>query len=94
MPRHLVLEPPRTLPIQGVTTHVSNPKINTNCTMDYKNKPDTHDPHPYLLRILVILFHIALVRDKFLTTSGQLSSATKITLPRYRKEVTISMGLP
>ena len=44
------------------------------------------------MRILVILFHMDLVRDKFLATSGQSFSATKITLPRYRKEVTISRG--
>ena len=46
------------------------------------------------MRIIVILFHTALTHDKFLTTSGQLLSATEINLPRYQKEVTISRGRP
>ena len=44
--------------------------------------------------ILIILSHTALDRDKFLTTTGQPSSADEITRPRYYKEVTISRGIP
>ena len=80
--------------MQGVTTQVSKLQINTACTRALKNNLDTRGSAPSLLRILVILFHTALTRDKFLTTSGQSSSAADITCPRYRKEVTIYRGQP
>ena len=76
--------------MQGVIIQVSEPKRNTACTMALKKNPNTRGSAPLLLRILVILFHTALVHETFLTTSGHSSSATKITLPRYRKEVTTS----
>ena len=62
--------PPRTLPMRGVATQVSEPKSNTACTTDLKKNPDTRGSAPYLLRIQVIIFHTALARDKFLTTAG------------------------
>ena len=86
--------PPRSLPMRGVTVQVSEPNINTACTMALKKNPDTRSSAPSLLMILVILSHTALARDKFLTTNGQPLSADDITRPRYYKEVTISRGLP
>ena len=83
-----------TLPMRGVTTQVSEPKRKTACTIDLKKKTDTGGSSPYLLRILIILFHIALANEKFLTTAGQLSSTANITYHRYRNEVTISRGRP
>ena len=62
--------------------------------MDLEKNPDTCGSAPSLLRIVFILSHTALDLDKFLTTADQSSSATKITLPRYWKEVTISRGHP
>ena len=66
--------------------------VGTANTSNIYTNPNTRGSSPFLLKIIVILFHIALVRDKFLTTSDQSSSSTEITLPRYRKEVTISRG--
>ena len=86
--------PPRILPMWGVTTQVSVPKSSTACSTALKKKPYTCGSDPSLLIILVLLFHTALALDKFLTTVGQLSSTTNITRPRYRKEVTISRGIP
>ena len=80
--------------MRGVTTHVSDPKSNTACTTALKKNLDTHGSAPFLLTIIVILFHIALTRDKFLTTSIQSSPAAKITLTSYQKGVTISRGRP
>ena len=87
-------KPPRTLPMRGVTTQVSDPNSSTACTTDLRKNTDTRGSALYLLMILVIIFHTALSRDKFLTTAGQSSSASKITRPRHRKEVTISRGCP
>ena len=78
----------------GVTTKVYDPRSNTACTTDLEKNLDTRSYAPSLLRILVILFHTALTRDKFLTTAGQSTYAAKITRPRYREEVTISRGRP
>ena len=80
--------------MQGVTTNFSQPKNNTVCTTALKKKPDTRGYAPYLLDILVILFHPTLARYNLLTTSGQSLSAAKITRPRYYKEVTIFRGRP
>ena len=71
--------------MQGVTTQVYNPKRNTTCTTALKKNPDTRGSAPYLLSIIIILFHTDLAQDKFLTTSSQLSSAADITCPRYLK---------
>ena len=90
----MVLDPPRDLPIWGVTNQVSKPKINTDCTKDFKKKPDTRGSFPSLLRILVILFHTALIQNMFLTTSDQLYSALEITRVSYWKEFIISRGRP
>ena len=49
---------------------------------------------PSLLMIRVILLQTNLAWDKLFTTAGHLSSAAKITRPRYLKEVTISRGRP
>ena len=73
-------------------THVYELKSNTSCTTALNKNPDTRISALSLLRILVILFHTALARDKFLTIAGQLLSDAKITRPRYQKEVTISRG--
>ena len=77
-----------------MTTQVSDPNISTACTTALKKKPDTRGTAPSLLRIRVILFHTRLAHYKFLTTSGQSSSATNIIRPRYLKEFTISRGRP
>ena len=55
---------------------------------------DTCGAAPSLLRIHIILLQTTLARNKFFTNSVQLSSTTKITRPRYLKEVTISRGRP
>ena len=81
-------------PIQGVTNQVSDPKSSTACTTALKKNPDTRSANPSLLRIHVILLQTYLAREKFFTTAGHSSSASKITRPRYLKEVTISRGRP
>ena len=65
--------------MQGVTTHVSASKSSTACTTALKKNMETRGSSPYLLRILVILFHTALSLETFLTTSGQFLSAANIT---------------
>ena len=87
-------KPPRTRPMQGVTTHVSAPNISTDLTTALNKKLDTCGLDPSLIRILVILLHTDLSFVILWTTAGQLSSAAKITLHRYLKEVTISRGIP
>ena len=62
--------------------------------MALKKNQGTRISDPSLLRVLVVLLHTALVLSKFYTTAGKFPSATKITLPRYRKEVTISRDCP
>ena len=86
--------PPTALPMQGVTTQVSNPKSSTAYTTALKNNPDTCGAAPYLLRMRVILLQTDLAREKFLATTGHSLSASDITPPRYLKEVTISRGHP
>ena len=68
--------------MRGVTTQVSKPKSNTAFTTALKKNPDNRGYAPSLLRVIVILFHTALAQYKFLTTSGQSSSAAKITCTR------------
>ena len=80
--------------MRGVTTNVSEPKSKIACTTDLRKNTDTRGSAPSLLMILVIIFHTTLTRDKFLTTSGQPSSANDINRTRYQKEVTISSGCP
>ena len=80
--------------MRGVTTQVSKTKSNTAYTTDLKKNLGTRGSAPSLMMILVIFFHTAHTRDKFLTTAGQLSSNANITRPRYQKEVTISRGIP
>ena len=86
--------PPRDIPMRGMTKQVSDPKSNTACTTALKKNPDTHGSDPSLMRILVILFHTSLASEKLLNTASQLSSAANITCPRYQKEVTISRVRP
>ena len=80
------------LPMQGVTTQVSDPNSSTAYTTSLKKKPDTRGAAPSLLRMRAVLLQAALSQDKLLTTTGQSSSAAKITRPRYLKEFTISKG--
>ena len=47
-----------------------------------------------LVRMRDILLQTVFARAKFLTTAGQSSSVSKITRPRYLKEVTIYRGHP
>ena len=46
---------PRTRPMRGVTSHVSAPKSNTDCTINLKKNPYTCGNAPSLLWILIIL---------------------------------------
>ena len=78
----------------GATSQVSNLKSSTTCITDIKNNPDTRRDAPSLLRMHTILLQISLARVKFITTSGQSLSASKINCPRYLKEVTISRWRP
>ena len=55
--------PPRTLPMQGVTAQFSKPKSNTTCTTDLKKNQDTRGSALSLMSILFILFHTALAHD-------------------------------
>ena len=80
--------------MRGVNIQFSKLNSSTACTMALNKNPDTRNSSPSLLKILFILFHIALTHDKFLTTSNQSSSAAKISRPRYQKEVKISRGSP
>ena len=80
--------------MRGVTNQVSNPKSSTACAMALKDIPDTRSADPSLLRMHNILLKTFLAWDKFFTTTGQFSSASDITRPRYLKEVTISRGRP
>ena len=80
--------------MQGVTTQVSAPKSSTTYITALKNKPDTRGVAPSLMSTRKILLHTVFAQAKFLTTDGQSSSVSKITRPRYLKEVTISRGRP
>ena len=75
--------------MQGITTHVSAPKSNTNCILAWKKNPYTCGPSPSLIRILVILLQTAHALFRFRITAGQSSSAADITLPVYLKDGTI-----
>ena len=77
-----------------LTTQISEPNSNTACTTALKSNPDTRGSAPYLLKILVVLFHADLSWKKFLNTAGQSFSAGEITRARYQKEFTISRGRP
>ena len=80
--------------MQGVTTHVSAPKINTDWTKALKKTPDTNGAAPSLTRILVNLYHTSSIFASFLTTSVQYSYVAEMTSPKYLKEFTISRGRP
>ena len=80
--------------MRGVTTQVSYPNSSTAWTMALKRKSDTCGDAPSLLKMRVILLQNSLARDKFFPIAVQLSSASKITHPRYLKEFTISRGIP
>ena len=67
--------PPTALPMQGVTTQVSNPKSSTAYTTALKKNPDTRSTAPSLLRIHDILLQTFLAHYNVFTTVGQLSSA-------------------
>ena len=78
--------------MQGVRTHISDPKSNTPWTTAFKNNPDILSYDPSRPRILVI--HAQLFQDflKLPTTSGQSLSPAIITRPSYLNKVTISNG--
>ena len=78
----------------GVTTQVSAPKSSTDWTIDLDKNPDTRGAAPSLMNIFFSLLHTSRALSRFLTTSGQSSSAAEITRPNYFKEVTISRGRP
>ena len=80
--------------MQGVTTHVSAPKKDTDKTTALKKNPYTRGVTPYLMIILFNLRLTACLSTRFLTKAGQSSSAAEITCPKYLKEVTISRGSP
>ena len=51
------LNPPRTYPMWGLTTHISAPKSITDYMMALKKSPDTRGLAPSLIRIPIILLH-------------------------------------
>ena len=55
--------PPRNIPMQGMTIQIYAPNISTACTMDLNKNPDTRGSAPSLLRIIVILFHTTLALE-------------------------------
>ena len=83
---------PRTRIMQGVTTHVSAPKSNTNWMMDLKKNTDTRSLALSLLSILNILCQTAQAFVRFRITASQSSSDADSTLPRYLKGRTILRG--
>ena len=48
---HLVVEPPRIYPMQGVATHIYDTKIRISYTMSRNMRPDFRTPDPSLPRI-------------------------------------------
>ena len=80
--------------MQGVTTHVSSLKINTNWTTYLKKNPDTRSLAPSLLSILDIFCQTNRAFVKFHITARQSSSASDSTLPRYLKDGNISRVRP
>ena len=82
-------KPPRNRPMQGVTTHVSAPKRNTNCKAALNKNTDTHGLTPSLLRILIIFLQTARDFFRLRITASQSSSAANNILPKYLKEGTI-----
>ena len=77
-----------------MTAQVSKPNRNIDSTTNLKKNPDTRGPSHSLLWVLVILFHTALYKENFLTTTHQSLSSDMITRARYWKEFTISRGHP
>ena len=73
------------LPMQRVTTQVSNPKSSIAWTTTLKKNPETRGAAPSLLRIHVIFLQSALTQDKLFNTAVQSLSAAKITYLRYLK---------
>ena len=86
--------PPRTRPIWGVTTNISLPKSSNNWNTALRKNRYTRDANPSLLRILVNLRHTVCAFSRFLTTAGQFSPTTEITLHKYLNEVTSSRVNP
>ena len=80
--------------MQGVTTHVSSPKSNTDWTKYLNKNPDTCGLTPPLLSILDIIHQIICAIFMFQNTACQSSSATNSTLPRYFNHGTISRARP
>ena len=58
--------------MQGVSTHVSDPKISTAWTTALKNNPDTLGLAPYCPRIFFSQAQLFCAFFGFPTTSGQL----------------------
>ena len=80
--------------MQGITTHVSALKRNTNWTTDLNKNTDTHSLVPSLLRILVVIRKIAHTFVRFWNTAGQSSSAADSILPMYLEDINISRVHP
>ena len=80
---------PSTRPMQGVTTQVSTPKSNTNCTTSLKKNTDIRGLAPFLLRILFILLQTACAFVRFWISTGQSLSAANNTISRCMKYRTI-----
>ena len=79
--------------MQGVTTHVSDPKSSTACTTALKNIPNYLGFAPYLTKILDRHAHIFFDISRFPTTAGQLLSEAIIIRPKHLKYVADSSGL-
>ena len=77
----------------GISTHVSDPKSNTDCTTALENIPDTLRLAPSHPRILVSRTQLFRNFFKFPTTAGQLLSPTVNNCPEYFKKVTVSSGI-
>ena len=85
---------PSTRPMQGVTTQVSTPKSNTNCTTSLKKNTDIRGLAPFLLRILFVLLQTACAFVRFRVTAFQSPYAADSNFPRYFKDGNISRVRP
>ena len=62
-------KPSRTRHVQGVTTHISTSKSNTDWTTDLKKNLDTRGLAPSLIRILFIILQTARAFIRFRITA-------------------------
>ena len=80
--------------MQGVRTHIREPKSSTAWTTDLKNIPTTLGLAPSRPRIRVSRAKLFCAFFMFPINYGQFFSTVVKTRPRYLKEVTISSNLP